>query len=323
MNSPSDGASPTPDARVSQSELPVAAIAESATSAEQATEAVELVACWRCHKFAPSTVSHCPFCEARLKEPELPAVQWAAIDAANPYASSAPLTPIVVATPEMELQRRTLAITRVLWFYFGLLGTSVLIGIVRSGMESASTGRGGNHDGAFTALLIAEGLISAIVIAALVKVPRPNRSPPAAGQLAIGWVVSLLLLGGVLAANVAYHWLLNNYLQVHNALHSEYRGIPLPCVIAAICVQPAIFEELFFRLLTLDTLRGITGVHAAVFVSSLMFGMAHLGVPLSIPILMVVGVGFGYGRVLTGGMIAPMLMHFAHNFAILYLNHAL
>ncbi len=87
-------------------------------------------------------------------------------------------------------------------------------------------------------------------------------------------------------------------------------------------IQPAIFEELFFLASDLGQ-RGITGVHAAVFVSSLMFGMQYLGVPLSIPILMVVGVGFGYGRVLTGGMIAPMLMHFAHNFAILYLNHAL
>ncbi len=230
MNSPTDGASPTPAARVPQAELPVAVSAESATSAEQATEAVELVACWRCHKFAPSTVSHCPFCEARLKEPELPAVQWAAIDAANPYASSAPLTPIVVATPEMELLGDHSGQALVLFWPVG-----------NQCVDRHRAKRNGvGFDGprrllcvAFTALLIAEGLISAIVIAALVKVPRPNRSPRAAGQLIIGWTVSLLLLGGVLAANVAYHWLLNSYLQVHNALHNEYRGIPLPYVIVA------------------------------------------------------------------------------------------
>jgi membrane protease YdiL (CAAX protease family) len=44
-----------------------------------------------------------------------------------------------------------------------------------------------------------------------------------------------------------------------------------------------------------------------------MFGLAHLGMPLSIPMLILVGLGFGYLRVGSRSIILPMILHFAHN----------
>ncbi|HEV3257192.1 MAG TPA: CPBP family intramembrane glutamic endopeptidase [Gemmataceae bacterium] len=51
-----------------------------------------------------------------------------------------------------------------------------------------------------------------------------------------------------------------------------------------------------------------------------MFGMAHVGVPLSIPLLMVVGLFLGYVRTASRSLLLPMLMHFGHNAAILLLG---
>ncbi len=85
----------------------------------------------------------------------------------------------------------------------------------------------------------------------------------------------------------------------------------------AVCVQPALMEELFFRYLALGVLRSSVGVHTAVLVTSVMFAMAHIGAPLGLPVLFVLGIGLGYARVASGGMLLPMAMHFLHNAAVM------
>jgi membrane protease YdiL (CAAX protease family) len=78
-----------------------------------------------------------------------------------------------------------------------------------------------------------------------------------------------------------------------------------------------IVEELFFRYLVLGHLRTVMGMHGAVWVSSVMFGMAHVHAFGSVPILIVVGAGLGYMRVMSGSLAVPMLMHGLHNAAVL------
>lgn len=51
-----------------------------------------------------------------------------------------------------------------------------------------------------------------------------------------------------------------------------------------------------------------------------MFALAHLYNPLGLPILFLIGIILGYARVYSGGLLLPMLMHFGHNFAIIYLE---
>ena len=81
--------------------------------------------------------------------------------------------------------------------------------------------------------------------------------------------------------------------------------------------QPAVIEELFFRYLALGALRSHVGLHLAVFLSSLMFAAAHLGQFPFIPALLVIGIGLGYVRHFSGGLLLPMLIHFGHNLVVL------
>src|SRR5262249_55571120 len=93
-----------------------------------------------------------------------------------------------------------------------------------------------------------------------------------------------------------------------------------PQVVVTVCLMPAVFEELFFRHLALGSLREHIGVHGSVWISSVMFGMAHIGATLSVPILILLGVYFGYARVVSGGLLLPMMLHFVHNAVITYVN---
>ncbi len=51
-----------------------------------------------------------------------------------------------------------------------------------------------------------------------------------------------------------------------------------------------------------------------------MFALAHLYNPLGLPFLLLMGIMLGYARAYSGGLLLPMLMHFGHNFAVLFLE---
>ena len=129
------------------------------------------------------------------------------------------------------------------------------------------------------------------------------------------------MLAGLLAVNYAYHLVIRKIIDVplffdQDVIASQLTGLSL----LAVCVQPAIVEELFFRYLALGTLRRVTGTHLAVILSSVMFGIAHLGVPLSMPLLMLIGLALGYLRVCSGSLLLPIGVHFLHNAAILWIE---
>jgi membrane protease YdiL (CAAX protease family) len=131
------------------------------------------------------------------------------------------------------------------------------------------------------------------------------------------WAAAVAGLGLVLAANLGYHTALRGYIGIKPTADPilAVTGVT-PLVLLTYCLEPAIVEELFFRYLALDTLRGVMNVHAAVLVTSVMFGLAHIGVPLSIPLLALVGLALGYARVASGRLALPMVLHFLHNFVI-------
>jgi membrane protease YdiL (CAAX protease family) len=135
------------------------------------------------------------------------------------------------------------------------------------------------------------------------------------------WLAAGPVLLVLLALNLGYHFLLSRFLRVAPVQDPVIAHFGLtPLVWLAYCVQPAVVEELFFRYLALGWLRSASGTHAAVLVSSVMFGVAHIGVPLSIPMLIVLGVGLGYLRVAGGGLVLPILVHFAHNAVVIGLE---
>jgi len=135
------------------------------------------------------------------------------------------------------------------------------------------------------------------------------------------WAAAVVGIGLVLAVNLTYHTALRGYLGVSRAVDPILAATGVtPLVLFTYCLEPALVEELFFRYLALDTLRGVMNVHAAVVVSSVMFGLAHIGVPLSIPMLALVGVALGYARVASGRLALPMLLHFIHNLVVVVLH---
>ena len=83
-------------------------------------------------------------------------------------------------------------------------------------------------------------------------------------------------------------------------------------IILAVCVQPAIFEELAFRGIVLPCLQTVLSTRDAVLVSALLFMTIHLSAP-GIPYLFLVGLVLGYARVRTGTIVPGMLLHFLYN----------
>jgi membrane protease YdiL (CAAX protease family) len=256
----------------------------------------EWARCWRCAKEVRRAVAFCPHCGA-------PRRRRAETGSGAKADVTAPMTQVMAV------------------FAIFLLTTLVFGTLTSFGMrEETPTAAGAARH---LHLMVAVEIVDAAVVgAALLLVRRPGRWPPlfriSAPLLWAGAILGVFLLVGV---NAAYHEALRRYLALQPMRDALVAATGLtPLVIAAYCLQPAIVEELFFRRLALDTLRDVMPVHQAVFVSSLMFGMAHIGVPLSVPMLILVGVPLAYARVVSGGIALPMLLHFLHNAIILVLD---
>jgi membrane protease YdiL (CAAX protease family) len=89
-------------------------------------------------------------------------------------------------------------------------------------------------------------------------------------------------------------------------------GVPLWAELAVIAVQPAIFEELTFRGVVLDGLRGSLSTREAVVVSAILFTILHCQV-FGVAHLLAIGLTLGWLRVRTGSLLPGMVVHFGHN----------
>lgn len=254
--------------------------------------------CWRCGKSFSGALGACPYCRARSRE------------------SSEQPVPDVVDSGDIEPDAEHVA-GRLLITFMVLMATSVIQGWV-----ARSSGFDEEKD-TLNLLLTTEVVDSLLILGALFWIPRRPRLPaPTSSVRRTAWLASWPLLGCVLMINVAYAAMLRSIVGVSEEdLQSLVGGEgPLWLIVLVICVQPAIFEELYFRHLLLDSLRRPVGVTTAVVVSSVMFGFAHLGQFLAIPVLIVVGLLLGYARVASGGLALPVLLHFVHNAVVLFLE---
>ncbi len=194
--------------------------------------------------------------------------------------------------------------------------TSIAFGVMVS-FGLGPTGPAEDPRAPLRAMVVLEVIDTVVIGFALMHIARPRAFPPAL-RPALAWALGLPALIGVLILNSAYHSAMRSLLHAKSEPDLILAGVGLsPLVLIAFCVQPAIVEELFFRYLALDSLRTVMSPAAAVFLSSLMFGLAHVGVPLSIPILCVVGMALAWARVASGSLILPMVMHGLHNFCVI------
>jgi membrane protease YdiL (CAAX protease family) len=84
-------------------------------------------------------------------------------------------------------------------------------------------------------------------------------------------------------------------------------------VILAVCVQPAIFEELAFRGTVMSALSRALNPFETIMVSALMFMILHMA-PARFPHTLALGLTAGYLRHRTGSLYPCILLHFCHNF---------
>ncbi len=87
---------------------------------------------------------------------------------------------------------------------------------------------------------------------------------------------------------------------------------PLWLSLLSLALLPAVFEELIFRGLVLSLLRRWLGLHAAVWVQGVLFGLVHFQVYGLVPRVFL-GVAFGYFRVTTGSLVPAIVAHLVNN----------
>lgn len=165
-------------------------------------------------------------------------------------------------------------------------------------------------------ILALEGWDFLVVLGLFAWMGRVALEKPSRWVRSMTWLAMPVGLGSVLVINHAYHLVLKEYLKVDVKEGLEWE----PVWILIIAVQPAIVEELFFRYLALGSMARIMNIHTAIFISSALFALAHIYAPLSMPILFLAGLFLGYMRVGSGGLLLPMIAHFLHNLAVLWIE---
>jgi membrane protease YdiL (CAAX protease family) len=257
------------------------------------------VACWRCGKLVAEDEDVCPYCRANLGRDRAPR----AGTAADVRAAAGPLKVV-------------------LWFFAFQLGVAVAYAAYLRHDPPPAGARAEQERWLLQSMLVIETIDTLLVLAAVGAAGAPPRIRRSAGARVAAWVAGAPVLALLLGINILYGQMLQALAgqQPHLEVVEINFRTHFWLVLLAVCVQPAVVEELFFRYLALGQLRRVMGNHGAVWVSAVMFGMAHLYNPLGMPVLIVVGAGLGYMRVASGGMALPVLMHGFHNAVVVALD---
>jgi uncharacterized protein len=133
--------------------------------------------------------------------------------------------------------------------------------------------------------------------------------PAAGGTVLLAWTLT----------TAAHRWLGFELIEIVNEFRSAGHGWPM--LVLAVCLQPAVIEELAFRGLIFTSLGRILDGRETIVVTALMFAVLHLAVP-SMPHLFVMGLVLGWLRLRSGSLLPCILLHFCHNAASLALEAA-
>ena len=168
-------------------------------------------------------------------------------------------------------------------------------------------------------------LVDAAIVLAWAGASFTAIRPALATRVATRWWALAVLGAGatVLLAWVvttAAHRLLGFDL-LETVVDFRTAGHGWPMLLLAICVQPAVIEELAFRGLLFASLGRILDGRETIVVTALMFAVLHLAVP-SMPHLFVMGLVLGWLRLRSGSLLPCILLHFCHNAASLALEAA-
>lgn len=261
------------------------------------TSSLSTVVCWRCGKDVPADLAQCPYCLAAFNGRSASAQEWKPVD------------------------QDSKSLTRLMLFFAAMLGISVLTGLMQH-LHAATAPRHHLKPGERLSIVaVLEAIDTILILAAWawigLRQPEPRQSFI---RRVVSWAAFMPALAVALGFNVLYHHVLLDQFGVVPKPIQFGQGAVLVGWVLAFCLQPAVMEELFFRYLMFGGLRTVMGGQAVVWVTAVMFAAAHVGVPLSLPVLFVLGLLLGYARLASGGLWLPMFLHFLHNAVVMALN---
>jgi membrane protease YdiL (CAAX protease family) len=173
-----------------------------------------------------------------------------------------------------------------------------------------------DEDDQHWALFAVEAIDTVLVLVVAFAVGRPPAKTFDLDHRLGTWFIGFPLLAMLLVMNIGMTLFLRRAFGVEGDVGPQLTAV----TVLLMCVQPAIVEEWFFRHLALGSLREKIGTQWAVWVSAIMFSMAHIFNPVGMPYLLLLGVALGYLRIHSCSLALPMLLHFLHNFAVLLSN---
>lgn len=306
-----------------------------------------MVLCWQCRNSLTAMQPTCIYCGAMQSAPSLHEPHSPSYDASFapgvPINDSALPTAIGITaetsypgdlsgsystrTPAPSCGARSHAdpispIVKLIGYFGAMLFTSIVFAAVyRSKFSELDEPGPVEQQWMLYALLVVEAIDTVIVLLAWSNLKRPDLRQEFPGQGATTvWMAAAPGLALLLALNFGYHSLLRTILPAIDGGERMLAGREW-LYLVGYCLQPAIIEELFFRGLALDWFRTEMSTRGALIVSSVMFGVCHVYTPIGVPYLIIAGLAFGLARIMTGGLLLPITLHFLHNLAVTLVEH--
>jgi membrane protease YdiL (CAAX protease family) len=194
--------------------------------------------------------------------------------------------------------------------YVLLIGTLFLLSAM-AGFQGVRT----QHE-LFVLMALVEVLGAVLTAVALALTWRAARQPSAAGTRLLTWGLAVPALLALLGVGIAYVSYLRGLVRSFGVQAQGGEFEVTPFVVALVCVQPAVVEEVFFRQMMMGVFRRHLKLHGAVWLTAGLFAFAHLGRMLMMPYFVLCGAVLGYARAY-GGLTLAILLHFLHNFAMI------
>jgi len=136
---------------------------------------------------------------------------------------------------------------------------------------------------------------------------------------AVKWTaIALAALPAMLAVNYVYHSRLLELFGVDApgiADPFELAGYAFWVVVLAVCVMPAVWEEIAFRGLVQGRLSQAVGEREALVMTAVLFAIIHRSA-ISAPYLLALGLVLGALRRRSGSLVPGMVLHFLHNLGV-------
>lgn len=172
--------------------------------------------------------------------------------------------------------------------------------------------------------ILVVGVVDAVLIMSYWAISRVSVRPLLVlNRPAVVWsLAGLAALVPLLAANIGYHRSLVRWFELTPDKTTDpfdAAGYGLFVVTLAVCVMPAIWEEIAFRGIIQGALSKAVGTRQAILTTAILFAIIHRSV-LSGPYLFVLGLVLGLMRRRSNSLVPGMVTHFAHNLVVVLIE---